>query len=176
MDYTTSEPFNCFPSKKPSVWETLSKPKNSSPSRDKRMQIQREFTCVREKTCLKNSADASGKPNGKRSQWCHTISAVCSKNVRFGSNYDQISQKWDKSVIFFRSVSVHFGPGGQNVLKLILKSHRFVTFGANLIQFRTNSHSLGDLESKSYARKIKHLCLVKTRIFTEQNTWLNPAV
>ena len=36
---------------------------------------------------------------------------------------------------FLRSVSLHFGSPSQNVLKLILKSPRFVPFGPNLIQF-----------------------------------------
>ena len=40
---------------------------------------------------------------------------------------------------FLRSVSVHFGSASQNVLKLILKSPRFVPFGANLTQFGPKS-------------------------------------
>ena len=43
----------------------------------------------------------------------------------------QIGQIWD----FLRSVSIHFGSPSQNVLKLILKSPRFVSFGADLTQF-----------------------------------------
>ena len=39
-----------------------------------------------------------------------------------------MGQIWD----FLRSVSVHFGAPRQNVLKLILKSPRFVPFGPNL--------------------------------------------
>ena len=39
-----------------------------------------------------------------------------------------MGQIWD----FLRSVSVHFGAPRQNVLKLILKSPRFITFGENL--------------------------------------------
>ena len=42
-----------------------------------------------------------------------------------------MGQIWD----FLRSVSVHFGSPSQNVLKLILKSTRFVPLGANLTQF-----------------------------------------
>ena len=45
-----------------------------------------------------------------------------------------MGQIWD----FLRSVSVHFGSPSQNVLKLILKSHRFVPFGTNLTQFGFN--------------------------------------
>ena len=43
-------------------------------------------------------------------------------------DWPQMGQIWD----FLRSVSVHFGSLSQNVLKLILKSHRFVPIGANL--------------------------------------------
>ena len=42
-----------------------------------------------------------------------------------------MGQIWD----FLRSVSVYFGSESQNVLKLILKSPRFVPFGANMTQF-----------------------------------------
>ena len=40
-------------------------------------------------------------------------------------------------------VSIHFGTPSQNVLKLILKSHRYVPFGANLSQFVTNTYIPG---------------------------------
>ena len=40
--------------------------------------------------------------------------------------------------IYLRSDSVHFGSPSQNVLKLILKSPRFVPFGTNLTPFETN--------------------------------------
>ena len=36
--------------------------------------------------------------------------------------------KWDKSGTILRSVSVHFGPPSQNVLKLILKNKENVKF------------------------------------------------
>ena len=36
---------------------------------------------------------------------------------------------------FLRSVSVHFGSGSQNVLKLIFKSRRFVPFWVNVTQY-----------------------------------------
>ena len=39
--------------------------------------------------------------------------------VQIGSDWPQMGQNCD----FLRSVSVHFGAGRQNVLKLILKSH-----------------------------------------------------
>ena len=42
-----------------------------------------------------------------------------------------MGQIWD----VLRSVSVHFGSTSQNVLKLTLKSPRFVPFGANLTRF-----------------------------------------
>ena len=42
-----------------------------------------------------------------------------------------MGQIWD----ILRSVSVHFCPPSQNVLKLILKSPRFVPFRTNLTQF-----------------------------------------
>ena len=45
--------------------------------------------------------------------------------------WPQIGPIWD----FLRSVSVHFGLPSQNVLIPILKSRKFVTFGANLTQF-----------------------------------------
>ena len=51
--------------------------------------------------------------------------------IQIGSDWPQIGHIWD----FLRSVSVHFGAGRQNVLKLILKSPRYVPFGANLTQF-----------------------------------------
>ena len=53
--------------------------------------------------------------------------------IRIGSDYywPQMGQIWD----FLRSVSVHFGSPSQNVLKLILKSPRFVLFGAYMTQF-----------------------------------------
>ena len=57
------------------------------------------------------------------------------RDLNFGinieSNWLQMGQIWD----FLRSVSVHFGSPSQNVLKLILKRPRFVTFEANLTQF-----------------------------------------
>ena len=49
----------------------------------------------------------------------------------------QMGQIWD----FLRSVSVHFGSPSQNVLKLILKSPKFVTFVANLTQFGAISNT-----------------------------------
>ena len=55
-----------------------------------------------------------------------------SKDVKFGiqsgSDWAQMGQILD----FLRSVSVHFGAPRQNLLKLILKSHRFVKFGGIL--------------------------------------------
>ena len=42
--------------------------------------------------------------------------------IKIGSDWLQIGQIWN----FLRSVSVHFGSASQNVLKLILKSPRFV--------------------------------------------------
>ena len=51
--------------------------------------------------------------------------------ARIGADWPQVGQIWD----FLRSVSVHIGAPRQNVLKLILKSPRFVPFGANLTQF-----------------------------------------
>ena len=57
------------------------------------------------------------------------------RNVKFrlqiGSYWPQMGQIW----AFLRSVSVHFGAGRQNVLKLIWKSPRFVPFRANMTQF-----------------------------------------
>ena len=47
-----------------------------------------------------------------------------------------VGPNWDKFENLKRSVSVHFGSVIQNVLKLILKSPRFVSFGANLTPFR----------------------------------------
>ena len=52
-------------------------------------------------------------------------------SIQIGSDWSQMGQIWD----FLRSVSVHFGSASQNVLKLILKSPRFVPFGTNLTQF-----------------------------------------
>ena len=43
-----------------------------------------------------------------------------------------MGQIWD----FLRSVSVHFGSPIQNVLKLIFKIPRLISFGANLTNFR----------------------------------------
>ena len=51
--------------------------------------------------------------------------------IRFSTDWPEMGQIWD----FLRSVSVHFGAPRQNVLNLILKSPRFVPFGANLIHF-----------------------------------------
>ena len=48
--------------------------------------------------------------------------------IQIGSDWPQMGQIWD----FLRSVSVHFGAVRQNVLKLVLKSPRFVPFGVNL--------------------------------------------
>ena len=48
--------------------------------------------------------------------------------IHIGSDWPQLAQIWD----FLRSVSVHFGSASQNVLKLILKSPRFVLFWTNL--------------------------------------------
>ena len=50
-----------------------------------------------------------------------------------------MGQIWD----FLRSVLVHFGSTSQNVLKLILKSPRFVPFGANLTQFWATPETRG---------------------------------
>ena len=47
--------------------------------------------------------------------------------TELGQKCPQMGQIWD----FLRSVSVHFGSPSQNVLKLILKSPRLVTFCAN---------------------------------------------
>ena len=54
--------------------------------------------------------------------------------IQIGSGWTQMGKIWD----FLRSVSVHFGSPSQNVLKLILKSPRFVPFGNNLSQFGAN--------------------------------------
>ena len=62
-------------------------------------------------------------------------------DVKFGikieSDWPQIGQIWD----FLRSVSVHFGTGRQNVLKLILKGPTFVPFGANMTLFSTTTYN-----------------------------------
>ena len=50
-------------------------------------------------------------------------------------HWQEMGQIWE----FLRSVSVHFGSASQNVLKLILKSPRFVLFVANLAQFRAKT-------------------------------------
>ena len=44
--------------------------------------------------------------------------------IQIGSDWARIGQIWD----FLRSVSLHFGAGCQNLLKLILKRPRFVAF------------------------------------------------
>ena len=51
--------------------------------------------------------------------------------IQIGSDWPQMGQILE----FLRSVSLHFGSVSQNILKLILKSPRFVPFGANLTQF-----------------------------------------
>ena len=51
--------------------------------------------------------------------------------IQIGSDWHQMGNIWD----FLRLVSVQMGSPIQNVLKLILKSPRFVPFGANLTQF-----------------------------------------
>ena len=51
--------------------------------------------------------------------------------IQIGSDWPQMGQIWD----ILRTVSVHFGLVSQNVMKLILKSHRFAPFGAYLTQF-----------------------------------------
>ena len=60
---------------------------------------------------------------------CCSISSK-SRDVKFGiqkieSDWPQMGQILD----FLSSVSLHFGSSSQNVLKLILKSSRFVPFG-----------------------------------------------
>ena len=49
--------------------------------------------------------------------------AMCHTDFRFGPKVGQISSKWGKSWIFFRSDSVHFGSVSQNVLNLIWKKN-----------------------------------------------------
>ena len=49
------------------------------------------------------------------------------RNVRVRLKLGQIGPKWDKCRIF--KAQFHFGSASQNVLKLILKSSRFVAFG-----------------------------------------------
>ena len=62
------------------------------------------------------------------------LTPVPTRDFKFGiqivSDWRQMGQIWD----FLRSDSVHFGAGRQNILKLILKSPRFVPFGANTSQ------------------------------------------
>ena len=64
---------------------------------------------------------------------CRRSTQGCQICIQIVSDWPQMGQIWD----FLRSVSVHFGAPRQNVLKLILKSPRFVLFGANLSQFGT---------------------------------------
>ena len=51
--------------------------------------------------------------------------------IQIRSDWPEMGQIWG----FLRSVSVHFGSESQNVLKLILKSPKFVPNGATLTQF-----------------------------------------
>ena len=57
---------------------------------------------------------------------CLSINSGCQVRPQIGSHWPQMGQIWD----FLRSVSVHFGALRQNVLKLILKSPRFVASGS----------------------------------------------
>ena len=63
------------------------------------------------------------------------VAGMSDLSSKLGHIGPQMGQIWD----FLRSVSVHFGAGRQNVLKLILKSPRFVLFVANLAQFRAKT-------------------------------------
>ena len=63
----------------------------------------------------------------------------CHVGIHNGSDWPQMGQIWG----LLRSVSVHFGSPSQNVLKLILKSPRFVPFCANLTQIRSQLDILG---------------------------------
>ena len=58
--------------------------------------------------------------------------SITSRVSNLPSYLGQIGPKWDKSGTFLRSVSVHFDSASQNILKLILKSPRFVPFAGNL--------------------------------------------
>ena len=60
-----------------------------------------------------------------------TVTRDAKFSIQIGSYWPRLWQ----IVEFLRSVSVHFGSTSQNVLKLIFKSSRFVSFGANLTTF-----------------------------------------
>ena len=52
----------------------------------------------------------------------------------------QIGAKWDKSGTFSDQISVHFGGGRRNVLKIdFKKSLKFVTFDAKLGKWEAKS-------------------------------------
>ena len=74
---------------------------------------------------------------------------MCTEMSRLTPNWFRLAPNGKKSrtllksvsvhfIYFLRLVSIHFGSLSQNVLKLILKSPRFVPFGANLAQFVNN--------------------------------------
>ena len=52
---------------------------------------------------------------------------VNGRGFRFGTKVGQIGHKWEKSWDFLISVSIHFVSPSQNVLKLILKSPKFLS-------------------------------------------------
>ena len=56
--------------------------------------------------------------------------------IQIGSDWPKMGQIWD----FLRSVSVNFGSSSQNVLKLVLKSLRFVPFRLNLTDFGADAN------------------------------------
>ena len=58
--------------------------------------------------------------------------------IQIGSDWPQMEQIWD----FLRSVSEHFGAARQNVLKLILISHKFAPFRSHLTYFGSLSDIL----------------------------------
>ena len=63
------------------------------------------------------------------------LSAASGLGMSGGSKFGQIGPKMGQILDFLRSVSVHFGSGSRNVLKLVLKSPKFVPFGTNLAKF-----------------------------------------
>ena len=87
------------------------------------------------------------------------------RNIWFGSEVGQICHKWDQSGIFQIKISVHFGSARQNVLKLILKSPRFVPLWSNLTQFgRQIWLSVTKIHHFSPGRLRNHFCHVYFRL------------
>ena len=112
---------------------------------------------------LERSWEVSRVPGGR---WQVGVS-----NLEF--KLDQIGPKMGQIWEFLRSVSVHFGAPRQNVLKLILKSHWFVPFGAKLTQFGCqiwhlfnssawceNSHSVRFTENRKLEQLVWHMGIV----------------